>query len=156
MTGRPKALLELTSEEKGQLERWVRRRKSAQALALRSRFVLACASALTNKEVAAQLGVSMPTVGKWRSRFVESRLDGLVDEPRSGARRRSPLNRSRTSSWRRWNRPRSTVPAVQAGDDGAVGGFEGREQAGRAVPDVVVGAFLGHAGHHRERRVRPS
>ncbi len=84
MTGRPKALLELTSDEDEQLERWVRRRKSAQALALRSRIVLACATGLTNKEVAAQLGVSMPTVGKWRSRFVESRLDGLVDEPRSG------------------------------------------------------------------------
>ena len=84
MTGRPKALLELTSDEAEQLERWVRRRKSAQALALRSRIVLACATGLTNKEVAAQLGVSMPTVGKWRSRFVESRLDGLVDEPRSG------------------------------------------------------------------------
>jgi len=84
MTGRPKALLELTSDETEQLERWVRRRTSAQALALRSRIVLACASGLTNKEVAAQLGVSMPTVGKWRSRFVESRLDGLVDEPRSG------------------------------------------------------------------------
>ncbi len=84
MTGRPKALLELTSDETEQLERWVRRRKSAQALALRSRIVLACAAGLTNKEVAAQLGVSMPTVGKWRGRFVESRLDGLVDEPRSG------------------------------------------------------------------------
>ena len=82
--GRPKALLELTSDEAEQLERWVRRRKSAQALALRSRIVLACATGLTNKEVAAQLGISMPTVGKWRSRFVESRLDGLVDEPRSG------------------------------------------------------------------------
>jgi transposase len=84
VTGRPKALLELTSDETDQLERWVRRRKSAQGLALRSRIVLACATGLTNKEVAAQLGVSMPTVGKWRSRFVESRLDGLVDEPRSG------------------------------------------------------------------------
>jgi transposase len=84
MTGRPKALLELTSDEIEQLERWVRRRKSAQALALRSRIVLACATGLTNKEVAAQLGVSMPTVGKWRSRFVESRLDGLIDEPRPG------------------------------------------------------------------------
>src|SRR6476646_468312 len=84
MTGRPKALLELTSDEREQLERWIRRRKSAQALALRSRIVLACATGLTNKEVAAQLGVSMPTVGKWRSRFVESRLDGLIDEPRPG------------------------------------------------------------------------
>jgi DNA-binding NarL/FixJ family response regulator len=64
MTGRPKAVLELTADETEQLERWVRRRNSAQALALRSRIVLACATGLTNKEVAAQLGVSMPTVGK--------------------------------------------------------------------------------------------
>ena len=84
MMGRPKALLELTSDEKEQLERWVRRRKSAQGLALRSQIVLSCATGLTNKEVAAQLGISMPTVGKWRSRFIDSRLDGLVDEPRSG------------------------------------------------------------------------
>jgi transposase len=83
-TGRPKALLELTSEEAEQLRRWTRRRKSSQALALRSRIVLACAEGLTNLEVAAREGVSMPTVGKWRSRFVESRLDGLVDEARPG------------------------------------------------------------------------
>ena len=84
MMGRPKALLELTSDEREQLERWVRRRKSAQGLALRSQIVLSCATGLTNKEVAAQLGISMPTVGKWRARFIDSRLDGLVDEPRSG------------------------------------------------------------------------
>jgi transposase len=53
-------------------------------LALRSQIVLSCATGLTNKEVAAQLGISMPTVGKWRARFIDSRLDGLVDEPRSG------------------------------------------------------------------------
>ena len=47
------------------------------------------------------------------------------------------------------------VPAVQAGDHGAVGGVERGEQAGGAVADVVVGAFLGHARHHRERRLRP-
>jgi transposase len=76
--------LELTDDERMQLERWARRRKSAQALALRSRIVLACASGLTNKEVAAREGVSQPTVGKWRARFVAFRLDGLDDDPRPG------------------------------------------------------------------------
>jgi len=83
-TGRPKAPLELSVEERAQLSRWARRRKSAQALALRSRIVLACAQGLSNKDVAAGEQVSAPTVGKWRSRFVEARLDGLVDDPRPG------------------------------------------------------------------------
>ncbi len=83
-TGRPKAVLELTDEEREQLKRWARRRKSSQALALRSRIVLGCASGLSNKEVAGREGVSQPTVGKWRSRFVELRLDGLDDDPRPG------------------------------------------------------------------------
>ena len=83
-TGRPKALLELTAGERDQLLRWARRRSSAQALALRSRIVLGCADGLSNKEVAVREGVSQPTVGKWRSRFVEARLDGLVDDPRPG------------------------------------------------------------------------
>src|SRR5664280_409858 len=83
-TGRPKALLELTSDEREQLQRWARRRSSAQALALRSRIVLECAEGMPNKEVAARLGVSQPTVGKWRSRFLELRLDGLEDDPRPG------------------------------------------------------------------------
>lgn len=63
---------------------WSRRRKSAQALALRSRIVLACAEGVDNKTVAAQLGCAAATVGKWRSRFVEDRLDGLTDEDRPG------------------------------------------------------------------------
>ena len=83
-TGRPKALLELTDDERDQLQRWTRRRKSAQALALRSRIVLGCASGLSNTEVATRERVSLPTVGKWRSRFVELRLEGLVDDPRPG------------------------------------------------------------------------
>jgi transposase len=82
--GRPKALLELTSDESEQLQRWARRRNSSQALALRSRIVLACASGLTNTQVAALERVAQPTVGKWRSRFVEFRLDGLSDDPRPG------------------------------------------------------------------------
>lgn len=74
----------LTSEERQQLERWTRRHKSSQALALRSRIVLACGDGMSNKEVAVLVGCSDPTVTKWRSRFVEARLDGLVDAPRSG------------------------------------------------------------------------
>jgi Winged helix-turn helix len=76
--------LELTDPEREQLVRWERRRKSSQALALRSRIVLRCAAGLSNAEVAAAVGVTASTVGKWRSRFCELRLDGLVDDPRPG------------------------------------------------------------------------
>ena len=82
--GRPKAELVLTEEERETLSRWARRRKSSQALALRSRIVLGCAEGLSNKEVAARERVAQPTVGKWRRRFVEARCDGLVDDPRPG------------------------------------------------------------------------
>lgn len=82
--GRPKAELVLTDDERGQLQRWSRRRKSSQALALRSRIVLACAAGADNKAVALELGCSPATVGKWRARFVEHRLDGLADDDRPG------------------------------------------------------------------------
>jgi transposase len=86
-TGRPKADLALTDQEREQLLRWARRAKSAQSLSLRSKIILRCAEGMDNASVAAQLGCSTATVGKWRRRFVEDRLDGLTDEPRPGAPR---------------------------------------------------------------------
>ena len=82
--GRPVPPLILEDEERQTLEQWARRPKTAQALALRARIILGCADGQTNTAVASQLRVSKPTVGKWRSRFLEQGLDGLVDEPRSG------------------------------------------------------------------------
>ena len=86
-TGRPIAPLSLTVEERETVERWTGRPKSAQALAQRSRIVLECAAGQPNTAVAQRLGLTHQTVGKWRKRFVERRLDGLLDEPRPGAPR---------------------------------------------------------------------
>ena len=85
--GRPIPLLQLSREERQTLERWSRRHTTAQALALRCRIVLACAEGLSNTAVAGRLPVTIQTVGKWRQRFVERRLEGLLDEPRPGAPR---------------------------------------------------------------------
>ena len=85
-TGRPKAPLILTEDERETLVRWSRRAKSSQALALRCRIVLACADGRDQQAGRRRsCGCSPPTVGKWRARFVADRLEGLVDEPRPGA-----------------------------------------------------------------------
>jgi transposase len=86
-TGRPMAELVVSAEERATLEGWVRRRSSAQALALRAGIVLDCASGMSNTGVARRRRVSKQMVGKWRSRFVRHRVAGLLDEPRCGAPR---------------------------------------------------------------------
>jgi transposase len=74
----------VSAAERSQLESWMRRRSSAQALALRSRIVLLAAEGRNNTQIARELGIHRNVAGKWRSRFVEHRLDGLTDEPRPG------------------------------------------------------------------------
>jgi transposase len=79
--------LELSEAERAELMSLVSRRKTAQALALRARIILACAEGGQNNAVAARLGLQRQTIGKWRRRFIEQRVDGLHDEPRSGTPR---------------------------------------------------------------------
>lgn len=86
--GRPKAPLVLAADERQTLEQWAARPTTPPALAERARILLACAGGDTNKEIAARLQLTPQTVGKWRARFLQQRLDGLLDEPRSGAPRR--------------------------------------------------------------------
>src|SRR5712692_4868569 len=87
-TGRPIPRLELNDGEREALQNWARRPKSAQALAARARMILLCAEGNTNTQVAGKLQLRIQTVGKWRQRFVDRRLDGLLDEPRPGTPRK--------------------------------------------------------------------
>jgi transposase len=86
--GRPIPELVIAPEERSALQNWARRPKSAQALALRAKIILACAEGRSNTEVADQFRITKQMVGKWRTRFVEQRLDGLLDEPRPGTPRK--------------------------------------------------------------------
>src|SRR5258705_3243822 len=85
--GRPTPPVILAVDERETLEQWARRPKTAQALAQRARIVLACATEHTNGDIARAAGVTRQTVGRWRGRFAQKRLSGLLDEPRPGAPR---------------------------------------------------------------------
>ena len=86
--GRPLEAIELCAADREELEAWARRPKTAQALAQRARTILLGAEGLNNTAVAMRVGWTKQTVGKWRRRFLERGLDGLLDEPRPGAPRR--------------------------------------------------------------------
>ncbi len=85
--GRPTVVIELSEEETETLRRWTRRHSSSQALALRSRIVLAVAEGKSDTLVARELACNRTTVGKWRHRFAQDRLEGLTDAPRPGVAR---------------------------------------------------------------------
>ncbi len=87
MRGRPLSPLQVSDSDRAILERWLRRPKTAQALAKRAQIVLSCAEGQSNGAVAEQWGLTRQTVGKWRSRFLRTGVDGLLDEPRPGAPR---------------------------------------------------------------------
>src|SRR3546814_10995771 len=82
--GRPAVLIELSEVERSDLEGLSRRRRTAQGLAQRAHIVLLAAAGLDNKAIAHRIGAVENTVGKWRRRFAEQRLDGLYDETPSG------------------------------------------------------------------------
>jgi transposase len=86
--GRPLVPFTLGAEQREQLQAWSRRAKTAQALAMRSRIVLLASDGLSNTEIARRQGCSLPTAGKWRQRFLDGGLDGLLDEPRPGTPRK--------------------------------------------------------------------
>src|SRR5712675_126354 len=87
MAGKPRLPLVLTDAERRTLQGWASRRKTAQGLAQRARIVLMCADGKTNVAVAAELGITRETAGKWRNRFIKQRFAGLSDEPRPGVPR---------------------------------------------------------------------
>jgi transposase len=87
-TGRPTKPLEIHAEDREKLSMIARRPKSAQAMAMRARIVLGCEQGMSNSEVARKVHVTGATVGKWRERFREFGLDGLLDEQRVGAPRK--------------------------------------------------------------------
>lgn len=78
----------LTAKERVALERYDRGRTVEQALALRARMVLQCAEGRLHGDIAAELGVAIQTVGKWRRRFARGRIDGLADAPRPNVHRK--------------------------------------------------------------------
>lgn len=86
-TGRPKAELVITADEREELRRLATRVRTNRDLAFRARLVLACADEPSNVVVARRHRCNGKTVGRWRARFIRDRLEGLYDEPRVGGPR---------------------------------------------------------------------
>ena len=110
MVGRPKAELVVSDEDRATLTRWTARRTTAQALALRSRIILRCATGVPNIVVAEELGVADQTVCKWRSRFIKKAWRDCWTNRGQVYRARSPTIRWKPSSSRHWSPRRVMAP----------------------------------------------
>src|SRR4029077_12938107 len=95
--GRPKAVLVLSPQQRGQLEGLANSRSLPAGLVRRARILLLSACGKTNQQIARQLGLSNATVGKWRRRFLEQDVSGLHDELRPGRPR--PISDERVAQW---------------------------------------------------------
>jgi len=87
-TGRPVSAISLTESDRQILSRWVSRPSTAQALANRARIVLFASDGMSNTAIAQELSLTVQTIGKWRKRFIDQGIDGLLDEARPGAPRK--------------------------------------------------------------------
>src|SRR5512147_2227671 len=128
----------LSAEERRALESLARRRSTGQALALRSRIVLAAAEGIHNGLIAERLGIFRGTVGKWRERFARDRLDGLYDEPRPGA------PRPRDARVRQWLTDQHGKPVAAAARSNVAG-----------VPPGATGSLPGRDALLRKPAFRP-
>ncbi len=86
--GRPLMPLSISQSERAQLLSWSQRPKTAQAVAMRARIVLLAAEGQSNTQVAKAVSTTKHTAGKWRQRYLDAGLDGLLDEPRPGTPRK--------------------------------------------------------------------
>jgi Helix-turn-helix domain len=86
----PRHRIELTEQERVELERRARAEKLPFQDVQRARIVLYAAEGMHDTEIAARVDTSPGLVGRWRRRFAELRLEGLKDRPRSGRPRRFP------------------------------------------------------------------
>ena len=88
-------LLQVTSEEREELERWAQSRSLPAGDVSRARLILALADGLSYRDIERRYGASAPTVSLWKRRFEQDRLDGLQGQHKG-------------------SKPRTATPAVQA------------------------------------------
>jgi transposase len=88
VVARTAATIELSDDEEQQLRAVLRAPSASQQEALRVRIVLRAAAGASNTQIAAEVGVSLPTVGLWRRNFSERGLDGLQTAPWPGRPRK--------------------------------------------------------------------